>query len=179
MGNEEEIIKSVIDGRTDDFAALILAHQGKVFAICISLLRSPAEAEDAAQEVFLKAYRNLNKFRFEASFATWLYRIAYNLCADILKDKAGKKEDMIGRDIAETLPGGVNADDRMLIEKALACLPEDSRSILVMREGAGMSYEEISAAAGISVEAVRSRLRRARMMFSEIGRQVSAQGTSK
>ena len=179
MENEEEIIKRVIKGRTDDFAALILAHQGKVFSICLSFLRSPAEAEDAAQEVFVKAYKNLKKFRFEASFSTWLYRIAYNLCADMLKNKAGEKETAIARDIAEPPSSGVTAEDRLLIEKSLAGLPEDYRAILVMREGSGMSYEEIAAAADISVEAVRSRLRRARIMLSETARHFLARGMSK
>jgi len=170
MENETEIIKSVMDGRADDFASLVTGHQGKVYSICLSLLRSPVEAEDAAQAVFIKAYRNIKKFRFEAAFSTWLYRIAYNLCADILKEKAEKKEDAMDREPAEPAPGGVGAEERVLIEKALAGLPEDYRAILVMREGSGMSYEEMAAAADISVEAVRSRLRRARAMFSAAAR---------
>jgi len=176
MDNEKEIIKNVIKGRTDDFAALILAHQGKVFSICLSLLRSPTEAEDAAQEVFVRAYRNLSKFRFEASFSTWLYRIAYNLCADMLKDNAGKKQVAIMRDIEEPVPDGVNAEDRLLIGQTLAGLPADYRAILVMREGTGMSYAEIASATDISIEAVRCRLRRARVMLAEAGRDLLERG---
>ena len=179
MENETDIINRVLNGNKDDFAVIIRAHQRKIFFLCLSLLRSPAEAEDAVQDVFIKAYNNLKKFRFKSSFSTWLYRIAYHRCIDIIKEKAEKRECVIDRDFAETAQSGVTADERELIDKTLDSLPAEHRAILVMREGSGMSYEEIAEIMNISVDAVSARLWRARNIFSEIARRFLAQGASK
>ncbi|MFA5162358.1 MAG: RNA polymerase sigma factor [Elusimicrobiales bacterium] len=168
MPGENEIIRDILDGR-GDFAGLVREHQRAVYAFCLSFLRSPEDAEDAVQDVFVKAYRNLGRFRFESSFFTWLRRIAYCRCIDGLKQRAKRREEAMERDFAEP-PASRGSGDGEMIENALAALPEDYRAVLVMREGCGMSYEEIAQAMDISADAVDAKIRRARALFSEKAR---------
>ena len=179
MQRETEIIRLVLAGDRDLFAELINEHKNKVFALCLSLLRSKSSAEDAAQDVFIKAYTKLNKFRFEASFSTWLYRIAYRQCMDILNEQAKLKESAIEEDFEESQYNPVDAESRQLLETALAQLPEDYRHLLILKEGAQMSYEEIASSLGVSIEAVRGRLKRARSMLAQKARHFMTEKVSK
>jgi RNA polymerase sigma-70 factor (ECF subfamily) len=84
---DKDLINSVLAGNLDDFAPLVRRHQDRVYGLCLSMTRHTTEADDLAQEIFLKAYRSLNEFRFESSFSTWLYRVTYRHCLDFLKSR--------------------------------------------------------------------------------------------
>ena len=86
-GDERRLIRDVLSGDRESFAGLVRAHEGRVRSLCLSILRDPAEAEDAAQDVFIKAFKGLAAFRSDASVSTWLYRIAVNTCKNRLASK--------------------------------------------------------------------------------------------
>lgn len=142
------------------------------------MLGDPAQADDAAQEAFLKAYRSLARFREGAAFSTWLYRIASNHCLDELRRRARARSDSLealleaGGDAAERLlpevPSEVSRlEDADLVARALACLPADYRIILTLRETQGLDYQELTVALDCSLDAVKTRLKRARRLLEE------------
>lgn len=165
--NDREAVRRVLAGDREAFAPLVRAHQGKVLSLCLSLLRQRASAEDAAQDVFLKAYKNLSAFRFDAAFSTWLYRISYRHCLDLLKAAKRRREEAL-----EFLPEAPARpeEDRLAVESLLEGLLPEYRLVLVLREVQGLSYEEISAATGDSMDSVKARLRRAREALQTAGR---------
>lgn len=161
----------------DDFEGVVRAHQAKVLGLCLSFLTNPAAAEDAAQEVFVKAFRARDKFRAEAALSTWLYRIAVNHCLNLLRNEKLRKTQSWDELIAQrgeeaqalwtTPEAGVDAERLDLIIRLLSGIPEDERRLLLLREAQGFSYEEISEILEISLDAVKSRLRRARARLQE------------
>jgi RNA polymerase sigma-70 factor (ECF subfamily) len=153
-------------------------YQGKILKYCISMLTNTAEAEDAAQEIFIKAYQSLNQFRGASSFSTWLYRIAYNHCRDILRKisrhhtesweaLAEREGDKLERLLSVPHDSIMALEDCELIIRVLSHLPSDYRTVLVLREIEGLSYQEIAETLNCSLDAVKARLRRARQNFEE------------
>lgn len=170
---DREAIESILAGHPEDFAHLVRKYQARVLRLCASLMSDSTLAEDAAQDIFLKAYSALSRFRGDASFSTWLYRIAANHCKDLLRKRSREKtqswEALVeeqGERIEQLLTEPSNpieaAAHAELANKVLSFLPADYRAILSLREAEGLSYEEIAEVLGCSVNAVKSRLRRAR-----------------
>lgn len=171
---EHDLIHSVLSGNLDDFAPLVRRHQDRVFGLCLSMTRNPSEAEDLAQEIFLKAFRSLKEFRFESSFGTWLYRISYRHCLDFLKSKKRHPAQSLDALIEERGDGLWNEQapindgtfDRHAqsywARHLLDSLDPKDRLVLTLREVQGLRYDELADTLKISVEAVKSRLRRAR-----------------
>src|SRR4051812_38063263 len=87
MSDDRDLIKAVLSGQKDAYASLVRLYYGRVFGVCRSALRNDVEAEDAAQDVFVKAYQSLPSFRLESSFGTWIFRIARNYCMDLLRSR--------------------------------------------------------------------------------------------
>lgn len=139
--------------------------------LCASLLSDAVGGEDAAQEVFVKAYDQLSRFRGDAAFSTWLTRIAYHYCIDLLRSRARRPVEPLD----ETLPDPVTSPEDLVVSaetvrKILSELPADYREILVLCEVEGLSYEELTVTLNCSLAAVKSRLRRARAAFLEKAR---------
>ncbi len=150
--------------RTGDEAALanlIAKHRMRLVRTAANLLRDRHEAEDVAQEAFLKAFREIGKLREDRAFSGFLYRICVRLCMDRLRLK---KADVIEFDRAEPHQGGV-VENRVLIEKLLVKLPLELRTTLVLREIEQLSYEEVAEVMNVPVGTVRSRLHAARERF--------------
>jgi RNA polymerase sigma-70 factor (ECF subfamily) len=171
------LVRRVQRGDKGAFDALVLKYQHKVVKLVMRYVRNPAEAEDVAQEAFIKAYRALPQFRGDSAFYTWLYRIAINTAknAVVSRDRSpidydldlqnsDESYDMQSRlKDAETPEGLVLTDEiRGTVNSAIDALPEDLRTAIVLRELEGLSYEEIAAAMGCPVGTVRSRIFRAR-----------------
>jgi RNA polymerase sigma-70 factor, ECF subfamily len=171
------LVRRVQRGDKGAFDALVLKYQHKLVKLVMRYVRNPAEAEDIAQEAFIKAYRALPGFRGDSAFYTWLYRIAINTAknAVVSRDRSpieynldrnsnDESNDMQGymKD-AETPEGLVLTDEiRSIVNTAIEALPEDLRTAIVLRELEGLSYEEIAAAMDCPVGTVRSRIFRAR-----------------
>ncbi len=160
------------------------SYQAKVLGLCTSLLSDASRAEDAAQEIFIKAYQALGSFKGNSKFSTWLYRITANHCKDLLRKRARQKteslEALVERsgDEVQNL-WGPSVDPRNasgvseLVEKLLSGLSAEERLILTLREVQGLSYQEISETLQCSLDAVKSRLRRARESLDEKTRHFS------
>jgi RNA polymerase sigma-70 factor (ECF subfamily) len=143
-------------------------HQPQVYALCRKLLGSAADAEDVAQTVFVRAFRELPRFRGDSAVKTWLYRIAVNESLGALRRRRSATEPL-----DECLAAGCQGQgcygevivERLAVQAALATLSPDQRTILVLRFWEGLSYEEIAAVMRISLSAVKMRLLRARNEF--------------
>jgi RNA polymerase sigma-70 factor (ECF subfamily) len=183
---ELELVRRVVAGNTGDYAPLVRAHQAKILGLCASLLSDATQAEDAAQEIFLKAYRSLSTFKGGSKFSTWLYRIASNHCMDLLRKRSREKSESLDALLERTDEGkrksfepftdpreASNASD--LVERLLGTLSGAERLILTLREAQGLNYEEIAQTLNCSLDAVKSRLRRARQALEEKKRHFSAQ----
>ena len=171
---EAVLIDRILRGDRNAYAELVRAHQAKVLRLCASLL-GESEAEDAAQEIFLKAYRSLASFRKDSAFSTWLYRIASNHCRDLLRRRSRQKTESLeqlletSNEKAQSLLASddprARAEQADLAEQILSTLSPDERLILTLREVQGLSYREIAEALACSLDAVKGRLKRAREML--------------
>jgi RNA polymerase sigma-70 factor, ECF subfamily len=171
------LIRRVQRGDRGAFDVLVLKYQHKVVKLVMRYVRNAAEAEDIAQDAFIKAYRALPQFRGDSAFYTWLYRIAINTAKnavvarsrnpvdfDLDMTNAEESYEMQGRlKDSETPEALVLTDEiRTVVNAAIANLPEDLRAAIVLRELEGLSYEEIAVTMDCPVGTVRSRIFRAR-----------------
>ena len=171
-----ELVRRVQKGERGAFDLLVLRYQHKVVKLVARLLRDPAEAEDVAQEAFVKAYRALGSFRGDSAFYTWLYRIAVNTARNTMASRQRRPLDYEA-DLSENeqsavesrmrhsdTPEAVALSDEIhrTVNSAIGALPEDLRTAIILREVEGLSYEEIAEAMDCPVGTVRSRIFRAR-----------------
>ncbi|MCW5573995.1 MAG: RNA polymerase sigma factor RpoE [Steroidobacteraceae bacterium] len=171
------LVRRVQRGDKGAFDLLVLKYQHKVVKLVMRYVRSPAEAEDIAQEAFIKAYRALPQFRGDSAFYTWLYRISINTAKNALaaRDRSPIEYDLDLQDgessweaqsrlrDPDTPEGLVLTEEiRQTVNSAIDQLPEDLRTAIVLRELEGLSYEEIATAMECPVGTVRSRIFRAR-----------------
>jgi len=145
-------------------AAMIARHRTRLVRAAANILRDPHEAEDVAQESFIRGFRELWRLRDDRAFSGYLYRICVRLCMDRLR--ARRPETMEFDSIQPS--DGPQVENRVLIEKLLARLSPDLRTTLVLREMEQFSYEEVAAAMKVPVGTVRSRLHTARERFREM-----------
>ena len=175
MQNKDDhaLINRFKHGDNSAFEEIVLKYQDKTFNLCRYMLGNSADAEDAAQEVFLKAYQALPRFQPDAALSTWLYRIAVNTCIDrkripILESLFGISEEgeSLVHDPAsddpspETLYHAKEID--LALQEALRRLSPKLRAVIVLKELEELTYEEIAETLGISMGTVKSRIARAR-----------------
>lgn len=179
--SDAALVKRVQEGDKQAFNLLVLKYQTKIVNLVMRYVRDPDEANDVAQEAFLKAYRALPRFRGDSAFYTWLYRIAVNTAKNYLV--AAKRRpveydldlqdpeqyDMQARLKDIDSPERVMMKDEVqrTIDEAIGELPEDLRTAIVLRELEGMTYEEIAETMECPVGTVRSRIFRAREAISK------------
>jgi RNA polymerase sigma-70 factor (ECF subfamily) len=171
-----ELVRRTQRGERGAFDLLVLKYQHKVVKLVARLLRDPTEAEDVAQEAFVKAYRALGSFRGDSAFYTWLYRIAVNTARNAMASRQRRPLDYEA-DLSENeqtaLASRMRHNDtpeatalseeiHETVSRAVSELPEDLRTAIILREIEGLSYEEIAAAMDCPVGTVRSRIFRAR-----------------
>jgi len=155
------------------FEELVVTYQHRVFGVALRMLGSRAEAEEIAQEVFLRAHRAMAEFRGEARLSTWLYAIVSRLCLNRLEspDRRVARGDAALADIAAATPDAFAEAERAELDAALhaaiAELPDERRLVLVLRDIDGLSYEQIAETLALDLGTVRSRLHRARMQLKE------------
>ena len=173
--DERELVRLAKDGSREAFAELVAKYQSKVFSMAMSFIRNREAADDAAQEVFLKAYLALPKFHMKSEFGTWLYRIAVNHVKDVLRRRGRAKEVPLD-DVAEVSVTDENALEkaegereaerrRALVRDSVQALPDKYRVIVTLRDIQGLPYEEIARVLRLSQGTVDSRLHRARKML--------------
>jgi RNA polymerase sigma-70 factor (ECF subfamily) len=175
------LITAFQEGDRTAFDKLVLKHKNKVFNLCYWVIGDYQEANDIAQETFIKVFQSLKKFRFDSSFSTWLFRIAVNTCKNRLKSSEFRQKK---KTISLDNPGDAETDrslsqikdeapspsielerkERMtLIKEAIDSLPAEQKDVVVLRDIEGLSYEEIVDITGLNVGTLKSRLARARL----------------
>ena len=173
---DQQLVRRVQAGDKAAFNLLVLKYQHRVLKLVSRFVNDAAEAEDVAQEAFIKAYRALASFRGDSAFYTWLYRIAINTAKNALVSNRRRpvdfnldlqdpeQYDRHARLKESETPEGVllTEEIRSVVEQAMEQLPEDLRTAIVLRELEGLSYEEIAEAMDCPVGTVRSRIFRAR-----------------
>lgn len=172
MSNRDaELLQSYLGGNMDAFEELMRAHEDRVFAICLRMLRDRERALDASQETFLTVFRKADRFAGRSAFATWLYRVAVNTCYDILRKERRRP--------ADPLPEGVDPADpqaadpftavelRPDIEAALAQVPIDFRAAVVLVDLEGLPLRQVAEMLGVPQGTVKSRVFRGRRILAE------------
>ncbi len=189
MTDEPKLIKKAQKGDVSAFEQIITRYRSVVYGISYRYANNPEDAADMAQEIFLKMFRSINTFKFQSKFSTWVYRVATNTCLDLLKaqrrsasadtvsiDGGYGYEDpegnQIGIEIEDTssLPD-VKAEEsevRDVINRAIGRLSDDYRTVIILRDIRGLSYDEIAEITESSVGTVKSRISRARKNLREI-----------
>ncbi len=173
---EKKIVKKAATGSAEAFEQLMLQYQTPIYNLCLRITGNPEDAADMTQESFLKAWRSLDSFHFEAAFSTWLYRLASNTCLDFLRSTKRRRElsltveDESGEsqllDLPDPAPTPESAlltsEENAHLNAAMGQLDPEQRRILTLRVVNDLSYTEIAAVLNIKEGTVKSRLARAR-----------------
>ncbi|MDR0839196.1 MAG: sigma-70 family RNA polymerase sigma factor [Oscillospiraceae bacterium] len=160
------------------FEVLLIASQNDVYALALKMLGNQDDALDVSQDAFLRAYTAIGKFRADARFSVWMYRITYNICLDRLRKTRRRSETSLESEEGEPelqipdlspLPEerAVSRETAKLVRAGLDSLPPKLRAALVMREVNELSYAEIAASTGAREGTVKSRISRARAALAE------------
>lgn len=163
VSDEARLLERARNGEAWALDCLMNAHRARILNLCFQVLRDESEAEDAAQDAFVRAFSGLALFKGRSSFGTWLYRVALNVC---LEHKRARR-DFEQLDLNQRAPDPKH-DERLALEWALDHLSEPLRLTLVLREWHGLSYEEIASALDVPLGTVRSRLSAAREEFRRV-----------
>lgn len=170
--SDVELIGLVAKGQAAALDELMRRHEDLVFAVCLRLMGSREAALDAAQETFLTVFRKADRYRAEAAFTTWLYRVATNTCFDLLRKAKRRRTEPIPEyhdpvDVS-AVDGFTSVELKPSIEAALMSIPVDYRAAVVLSDIHGLGIAEISDALEIPAGTVKSRVFRGRRLLAEI-----------
>lgn len=179
--SEADLVRAARGGDADAFDRLVQSHYRSVYNTAYRMLHTPSAASDATQSTFVRVYEALPSFRGDASFGTWLYRITMNVCLDEIRrnknqplsltDEDDDGEPSGERDLPDlSAEPSVSAEQRelqALVHDAISRLSEDFRTVIVLYDIRGLSYQEISEALEIPLGTVKSRLNRARLALRD------------
>jgi RNA polymerase sigma-70 factor (ECF subfamily) len=169
--SDEVLVHSFIGGDEDAFPLLVRRHQGRLYNICLRVVRDREDAMDLTQEAFARIAERISGFAGASTFSTWSHRLTINLCLDFLRRKKARPEAPLAEDEhvlepADSRPGpeelAVGRVDGVPLWEAVAALDEDYRQVVVLADVEGISMDEIAQALDIPVGTVKSRLHRAR-----------------
>src|SRR5206468_1426174 len=159
--DETALVKACLAGRRDAFEVIVERHRRTVYQLCYRFVSNHEDASDLSQDVFLRAYRGLRRFRGESSLATWLYRIGVNVCLNRVAVKSLATEPLDERQPVDD--GAETVSERMLraeraarVRAAIAQLPRKQRATLILRMYHELSHQEIAGVLGSSVGAVKA-----------------------
>jgi RNA polymerase sigma-70 factor, ECF subfamily len=181
---DEEIIERVRRGETRHFGELVRRYQDDVYGMAVRFVGSAADAEDIAQEVFLRVHRGLDGFKGEARFSTWLFRVTYNLSADWLRKhrKPGRlnadleEADEVADTRADIEEGLLVAEERDQVRRAVEDLDENYRVVIVLLYYQKLSYDQIAEVLAVPLKTVETRLYRARKLLRARLERASSEG---
>ena len=165
--SDSQIIERTLGGEPDAFNVLVVRWERQIYGLTLRMLGRDEEAKDATQETFLSAYRNLSKFRGEAKFSSWIYRIALNICNTRLRGRKSaisieEQHETSGFELAadtEDLGSGIQQQQvTRYVRRALQALPAEMRQVIVMKEYEGLKFSEIADILGIPISTVKTRM---------------------
>jgi RNA polymerase sigma-70 factor (ECF subfamily) len=173
------LVERCVRGDSDAFEILFRKYQVYAYNVSLGLLGNPEDAADMTQEAFLRVHRSMARFRGDASFSTWLYRVVVNLCISELRRRQRTRlqslEELSAEECGGLEPEPEEAPDialeigleREMVQKVLSTLPHDYRAVLVLRHFQQLAYNEIADVLNISLSQVKTHLHRARKMFKD------------
>lgn len=178
---DASLVERCLRGDERAFEQLLKKYRNPVFSICLRMVRNHADAEDLAQDVFIRTFNVLDRYNPAYAFSSWLYRITSNLCIDFIRknrNKAYSLDEPLSSDDGEMprqIPTDLASPDRemesremiKMLNEAIAILPEHYRIIVILRHQEQLSYEEISDNLGIPLGTVKARIHRARNMIKD------------
>ena len=180
---DRELVEKAQTGDMAAFRRLVERHQRRAFAIAIGLVRDEQDAQEIVQEAFLRVYRSLDRFKGGSSFFTWLYRIVTNLSIDLMRKPARREAELFDEpqisdqsevfsfisriDGADPIDVARRREIAQRIQQALESLPPYHRSVILMREVEGMSYQQMAKAMNVSKGTIMSRLFHARQKLQK------------
>jgi RNA polymerase sigma-70 factor (ECF subfamily) len=184
---DEELVARSIGGDKESFNQLILRWERPIYALAYRTIGREEDARDVCQETFLRAFRALPAFRGQAKFSSWLYRIALNLCRDWIRKQrraqvvqAPENVDLV--ELAAALEPSESVEDLVArkdlsraVERAMARLPEDQRTAIVLKEYHGLTFQEIADLVGCPLSTVKTRLYQG---LTVLRRELAKSGTS-
>lgn len=168
---DAELIARYLAGDIDAFDDLMRAHEDRVFAVCLRMLRNREWALEATQETFITVFRKADRFAGRSAFGTWLYRVAINTCYDITRRHKRHRADPLPETHDPADPtasdGFTSVDLRPAIEEALEGLPEEFRAAVVLSDLEGLALDTVGEILGIPIGTVKSRIFRGRKILAE------------
>ena len=178
MNSEKSLINLVKKGDKKAYEVLVLQYQDRLVFSIYKFLKDYELAQDIAQEAFVKAFKNIEKFRGDSSFYTWIYRIAINTAKNLLSSKARSSEvyddEIMELKLSESAVTTENPENILEAEElrskmmdAIQSLPDDIRTTLSLREFDGLSYEEIAKVQNCPIGTVRSRIHKGREILDK------------
>jgi RNA polymerase sigma factor (sigma-70 family) len=173
---DQHYINLVLDGNTNSFATLVDRYKDLVFTLALKMLNNREEAEEIAQDTFIKVYNSLNKFKGESKFSTWIYKVTYNTCLDALKKKKKQQNVTYIEDFSEhqtkTLENILDSIDEkernQAIQDCLEELPSDEAFLLTLYYFDDQSIEEIAKIMNSSISNIKVKLFRTRKKLASI-----------
>lgn len=170
-----QLIKKAQKGDVRAFEQVVEQYYIKIYNIALGYMGNPTDAEDAAQNSLIKIHHALGSFRFKSKFSTWVYRITVNTCTDLLRKKKATAsvsseelgESDLGIDQNTPESSAMKQEAVSILRKAVASLKEEHRTVIILRDINGFSYEEIAKLTGCSVGTVKSRINRARSSLKD------------
>lgn len=180
---EEQLIRRAQQSDNEAFEQLLLLHQKKVYNLCLRMSANPDDALDLSQEAFIKAWRSIGQYQFEASFSTWLFRLTSNVCIDFLRRKKRRQETSLTENYDDSDEGeefslpdtaplpeeqAITNETKIELARAMERLGPEHREILQLRVVENLPYEQIAEILDIRVGTVKSRLARARLSLRKI-----------
>lgn len=175
-------IKKAKEGDVKSFEELVLEHEKIVYNVAFRMMNNEADSYDISQEAFIKAFKSIRNFNEQSSFSTWIYRITVNTCIDELRKRKGKETLSMDQELEnddgsfkQQFEDGENTPEQKILEKegqeeiveALERLSTEHKSVLILRDLQGFSYDEIAETTGTTLGTVKSRISRARNQLKE------------
>lgn len=179
--HEDKLISRAAAGDGAAFSELMTMHEKRMYAVALRMCANREDAQDCLQDAMLRVYRSIGGFKGQSSFSTWVYRITMNTCLDELR----RRKTRSASSLDTMLEGGwsptdgengpekqaVASEQRRVLNRAIADLPEDMRSAIVLRDVQGFSYEEIAEMLEVNIGTIKSRISRGREKLRQILRE--------
>ncbi|RKR10092.1 RNA polymerase sigma-70 factor (ECF subfamily) [Flavobacterium sp. 90] len=174
--SDQHYIDKILQGETNAFAVLVDRYKNMIYTLALKMIKNKEEAEEVAQDTFIKVYNSLEKFKGDSKFSTWIYKIAYNTCLDNLKKN--KKEDLnisiddFSAHLIKTMDNALSAledkERKQTIQKCLNLLPSEENFLLTLFYFEDQSLEEIGKIMSINANNVKVKLFRSRQKLAVI-----------
>ena len=174
--NDQQLIEAILNGDAKSYGQLVNRYKDLVYTLAYRMLKHREEAEEVAQDAFVKVYRSLNKFKGDSKFSTWIYKVTYNTCLDRLKKNKKHFNDLPIDEYTEhkletidnALEGMIKMERSDLIKRCINKLPSESSYLLTLYYFEELSLDEMSKIIGITSNTIKVKLYRARKKLAEI-----------